>query len=131
MRRPGSAGGFSLIELVLVILLLGLATLPLVNQITMTSQHAADGQSAASAVLLARERLEEAAADRAAPGRGYAWVTTANYPVENPVAGFPGYSRTTTVSADSTYLSITFKVVTVTVTSPTAPALSTATWVVN
>lgn len=130
-RLTDNAAGFSLFELVLVILLLGVATLPLVNQLAVTGQHSADGQSATSAVLLARERMEEAAADRDAPGRGYAWVTAANYPVENPVAGFPGYTRTTTITGDSTYAGIIYKVVTVTVTSPTAPAVTAATWVVN
>lgn len=129
--RHGNTAGFTLFELVLVIVLLGTATLPLVTQFVETGRHAADGQSAASAVLLARERLEEAAADRDAPGRGYAWITTANYPAESPVAGFPGYTRTTAVSGDSTYDSVTYKVVTVTVIPPTGPAVTAATWVVS
>ncbi len=129
--RPCGEAGFSLIELVLVILILGLAVLPLVQQMAVSSKHAADGWSTTAATFLARERLEQVQADRNAASRGYAWITGANYPAEASLPGYAGFARTTTVSAESTYQAVAYKTITVSVTSSASPAVTLTGWVVN
>jgi hypothetical protein len=60
--------------------------------------HRANSTLASTARWLAAEKLEDALADRHSTTRGYAFVSGANYPPENPVAGFPGFSRTVSIS---------------------------------
>ncbi|MHC4447816.1 MAG: hypothetical protein ACYSXF_08565, partial [Planctomycetota bacterium] len=50
---------------------------------------------------LAIEKLEDIVADRHSPSRGFAYVKVGgNYPAETPVAGFAGFDRSVTVSAE-------------------------------
>lgn len=129
MKHRHDEAGFSLIELILVILIMGLALLPLVTQQLESTIHSGDGQAASVAAFLCRERLEEVLADNASPHYGYAAITDARYPAEATIAGFPGFQRTTDVSADSTRGGLTYKAVRVTVTPTTLPAISMTTWV--
>lgn len=131
MTRRGTEDGFTLLEVVLVILVLGLALLPLLTQTVETNVHAVDAQAASAAVFLCRERTETILADRKAPSIGYAAITNSRYPDESPVAGFPGFSRTTHVSADSSYGGVTFRAVRVTVSGALTPAVSLSTWIVQ
>lgn len=73
----------------------------------------------ARARWLAAERLEQVIADRHAPTRLYAYVVNANYPAEASISGFPGFSRSTSVSETAANLvsaGTGYKTVTVTVT---------------
>lgn len=126
-----SEAGFSLMELVIVILVMSVALLPLITQMVQATIHGMDGQAASTAGFLARERLEQVLADANAPGVGYANILTARYPAESPLPGFAGFARTTTVSGDSTWSGLTFRAVAVTVTSPLTPAVTLTTWVVQ
>ena len=67
---------------------------------------------------LATEKLESIIADRHSASRGYSYVINANYPSEASVAGFAGFSRSTSVSetaADLASAGTGYKRVTVTV----------------
>ncbi|HVP37546.1 MAG TPA: prepilin-type N-terminal cleavage/methylation domain-containing protein [Candidatus Saccharimonadales bacterium] len=123
--------GFTLVELVLVLMLLGLCLPPLINVGSNCVQKLHQGAYVTTATSLAQEKLEIILADRSIPSRGFAYITAANYPAENPVAGFPGYQRTTTVAADSSYSSVTFRNVSVTVTAPDGTQVTLFTWVVS
>ena len=73
---------------------------------------------ASTARWLATEKLEDVIADAHSATRGYAYVLNTNYPAENPVASFAGYSRTVSVSetaADLVSPGFGYKRVTVTV----------------
>ena len=131
MKRLKSQAGFSLIELVLVILILGIALLPLVTQMMQSTTHCFDGQTVSTASFLARERLEQILGDENAPAIGYAGIVAARYPDESPVAGFPGYQRQVTISPDSVYSGRAFKAFRVPVASDQGLSVTLASWVVQ
>jgi len=49
-----------------------------------------DAQAASVAAQLAEAKMEEIAADKNAPSRGFSYLVASNYPAETPVAAFPG-----------------------------------------
>lgn len=92
--------GFSLIELVVVILIFGIAAGGLMTLFSTVSRKSADPLLENQAIQLAQEKMDGILGDRAdaVTPRGFGWITSANYPAENPVAGFPGFSRSVTTS---------------------------------
>lgn len=73
---------------------------------------------ASKARFLVTEKLEDIIADRHSTTRGYEYVLAGNYPTENPVSGYAGFTRTVTVSeteADLTTPGTGYKRVTVVV----------------
>jgi type II secretory pathway pseudopilin PulG len=96
MRTP-TRNALSLIEVVLAIVVLGLAIPPLVIQIGtgVRQQEAALVQQ--NLTQLAAERVWEIAADHADPARGYAYIEQKVYPDETDPAGLKGYQRRTTI----------------------------------
>lgn len=131
MKPLDNEAGFSLMELILVIMILSVALLPLITQAVQTTIHSGDGQIASTAAFLARERMEIIEVEEDHPAVGYAGITEARYPDESSIRDFPGYVRTVRISPDSTYGGIMFKVVTVTVTPPGGAAVALTTWVVQ
>lgn len=131
MKRLDNEAGFSLMELILVIMILSVALLPLITQAVQTTIHSGDGQVASTAAFLARERMEVIEVDEDHPAIGFAGVTEARYPDESSIPDFPGYARTVRISPDSTYGGLTYKVVTVAVTPPGGAAVALTTWVVQ
>ena len=125
---PARGGGFTLIEVVLVIVVAAVALLPLSMLFANSSIRSSDAQNASVAVQLAETRMEEITADKNSPARGFAYLVAANYPAESPVAAFPAYSRSVTIAPDSTYDGLTFRTVSVTVTSPNIPPVTVTTW---
>lgn len=135
-RRPRRAArrrerGFTLVEVVILIVVAAIAVLPLAMLFATTSIRSSDAQSASVAAQLAQAKLEEITADRNASTRGFSYVTAANYPAENPVPAFASFQRSVTVSPDSTYDGVTFRTVSVTVTTSGIPPVTLSTWFVN
>jgi len=128
-RRPEA--GFTLIEVVLIIVIAAVAVLPLSMLFANTSIRSGDARNAMLAAELAQAKMEEITADKNSPTRGFGYLIAANYPAENPVAAFPAYRRTVAFSADSTYDGITFRTVDVTVTCTNIPPVTLTTWFVN
>lgn len=90
--------GFSLIELVIVIVILGIASVGLMTVFSTGTKKSADPLLENQALQLAQEKLDIVIADRMNAARGFAYITGASYPAENAAAlGFPGFSRATTV----------------------------------
>ena len=87
----------SLIEVVLAIVILGLAVPPLMIQLGAAVRSQTTSVLQLNMVQLASERLNEVLADYADQSRGYAYIITGNYPGEADPAGFKGYKRVTTV----------------------------------
>lgn len=131
MKAPTGEGGFSLMELILVILILSISLLPLISQVVQTTVHGADGQALTTATFLAREKLELVETESGSAAVDYAGIRNSRYPDENAIPDFPGFSRTVRVSADSLYGGRTYKVVTVTVGAPDGQSVALTTWVVQ
>jgi len=126
--RTGGASGFTLIEMVLIIVIAAIAILPLSMLFANSSIHSSDARNATLAAELAQAKMEELTADKNSPARGFSYLVTGNYPAESPVAAFPGYSRSVSFAADSTYDGVTFRTVNVTVTCANIPAVTVTTW---
>ena len=95
----GSERGFSLIEIIITVIVLGIATGILVPFI-VSLRGSANPVLIEQAVVLSQERLEQMIADRrdGVTPRGFRYATTpANYPNENPVAGYPNFTRSVTI----------------------------------
>ena len=120
--------GFTLIEVILIIVIAAVAVLPLSMLFANTSIRSSDARNATMAAQLAQAKMEELAADKNSPARGFTYLVTGNYPAENPVPAFPGYSRSVAFSPDSTYDGVTFRTVTVTVTCAAIPPVTVTTW---
>lgn len=136
-RRAGSASaaaaaaGFTLIEVVILIMVAGIAILPLAMLFATTSIRSSDARSASVAAQLAQAKLEEITADRNASTRGFSYVVAGNYPAETPIPAFTAFQRSVSVASDSTYDSVTFRTVSVTVTTSGVPPVTLSTWFVN
>ncbi|HZI89011.1 MAG TPA: prepilin-type N-terminal cleavage/methylation domain-containing protein [Candidatus Polarisedimenticolia bacterium] len=122
------ARGFTLIEVVLIIVIAAVAVLPLSMLFANTSIRSSDARNATTAAQLAQAKMEELSADKSSPARGFSYLIAANYPPESPVPAFPGYSRTVSFAPDSTYDGVTFRTVTVTVTCTNIPPVTVTTW---
>jgi type II secretory pathway component PulJ len=94
MRRRGT----TIIEVVTAMVILSIALPPLVQSFASASMQSILPAQATVASFLAVERMEELVARRYRGTDGYASVTTANFPDESPVTGFPAYSRTITIT---------------------------------
>jgi prepilin-type N-terminal cleavage/methylation domain-containing protein len=121
--------GFTLIELVMVIVIGCVAMFPLLSMFANATANSVQPELATKAVFLAQERIETVLADYRYVGRGYNYIIAANYPAEASIPGFPGFSAAVSVSAEGLYDGVTYREVTVTVSNPAIPAVSLTTWV--
>jgi prepilin-type N-terminal cleavage/methylation domain-containing protein len=123
--------GFTLIELVMVLMVLAIGIPALINLGTNCVRGMHQGAYVTTATSLAQEKLETIVGDEALASRGFAYITSANYPAEATITGFPGYSRSVTIAPDTVYNAVTFRNVSVTVTAPDATPVTLFTWVIN
>ena len=122
------SAGFTLVEVVLVVVIAGIALLPLSMLFANSSIRSGDARTATVAAQLAQSKMEEIAADKSSPARGFDYLVGANYLPEDPVPAFPGYRRTVAVAPDSSFDGIRFRAVTVTVAGGKLPPVSLTTW---
>jgi Tfp pilus assembly protein PilV len=127
-RGPRGGAGFTLIEVAILIVIAGIAVLPLAMLFATTSIRSSDARSASVAAHLAQTKMEEIAADRRAETRGFTYVQAANYPPEAAIPAFPHYSRFVTVAPDSIFDGVTYRTVSVTVTTAGIPPVTLTTW---
>ncbi len=125
---PRASAGFTLIEVVLIIVIAAIAVLPLSMLFANTSIRSGDARNATVAAQLAQTKMEEIAADKGCPTRGFEFLVAANYPPENPVTAFPGYRRSVSIAPDSTYDDVRFRAVSVTVACANIPPVTLTTW---
>lgn len=90
--------GFTLIEAIAAVVILGLAIPPMLWAVQEAEIHRVTPLMYTTARWLAAEKIEDVIADRFSPTRGYNYVVAANYPAEAAVAGFPAYRRTVTIA---------------------------------
>ncbi len=92
------AAGFSLIELLLLIVVFSGSLVALLSVSRHAAVRIAEVDASARAMQYAQERIETVLADRRSPGRGYAYVPIQSascaslsascvYPIESPVTG--------------------------------------------
>jgi prepilin-type N-terminal cleavage/methylation domain-containing protein len=96
--------GFTLIETVIVIIVLGLSFAVLIPS-TVTTRNSSAPVLAQQAAALAQEKLEQIFADRLdqTTPRGFTYATTpGNYPAESPIAGVTGFSRSVAITCVTT-----------------------------
>ncbi|HYQ95621.1 MAG TPA: prepilin-type N-terminal cleavage/methylation domain-containing protein [Candidatus Eisenbacteria bacterium] len=125
---PDGQGGFTLIEIVMIIVIAAIAILPLSMLFANSSIHSSDARNATIAAQLAQAKMEELTADKNSPARGFSYLVAANYPAETPVPAFSGYNRSVSFAPDSTYDGVTFRTVSVTVTCANIPNVTMTTW---
>lgn len=132
-HRPSSrrAAGFTLVEVAILIVVASIAILPLAMLFATTSIRSSDARSASVAAQLAQAKLEEITADRNAATRGFSYLVAANYPAESPVTAFSSFQRSVAIAPDSLYDGVTFRTVSVTVTTSGIPPVTLTTWFVN
>lgn len=93
MRSENRETGFTLIEIVITLVVLSIAVVGVLTVFTAGMSGSADPLLAGKAAQLAQEKLDTIIGDRSNSARGFGWIISANYPAENPVAGFPGFTR--------------------------------------
>lgn len=135
MRRSDaskrSEAAFTLPEVVLILVIAAVAILPLGMLFANTSIRSGEAHHATVMAQLAQTKMEEIAADKSSPARGFTYLVPANYPSENPVPAFPGYSRSVAFAPDSIYDGVTFRTVSVTVSFASVSPVTLTTWFTN
>jgi type II secretory pathway pseudopilin PulG len=89
--------GLSLVEVVIAIVILGLAVPPLLFQMAAGIQQQEATLVQQDLTQLASERMWEIFADHANPTRGYTYIEDSAYPDETAPRGLDGYTRHTTI----------------------------------
>jgi prepilin-type N-terminal cleavage/methylation domain-containing protein len=95
--RRAARRGFTLIEAIIAVVIIALAVPPMLMAMGDAARQRVAVVQATRARWLATEMLEDVIADRHSATRGWAWVVNANYAAENPVSGFPGFTRSVSV----------------------------------
>lgn len=115
--------GFSLIEMVLTIVMVGTALPGLIGMFATISNKSHQGELLTIANLLAIEQIEIILADKAGSGSGFGYsnINSAKYANVQPAAPFDSFNRTVTVQTVSSGQFYEHKVITVTVTHSSMP----------
>ncbi len=100
--------GFTLIELVLVIVFLSVAIIASMRAMSSSLTQSMDVEVLMTATNLANEKLERIMADK--KSKGYDFVAQNNYSQETNVNGMNGYNRYVTITVFSTYKEVKVKV---------------------
>lgn len=116
--------GMTLIELVIVIAIIAVLFPVMISALFNPVANAVWGDQMVQAMSLTQEKMEEIYATKANSSfsLGYSYITSSNYPAENPVSGFSAFNRSVTITEVSGSDLITtssgsgFKKVVVTVT---------------
>ncbi len=81
--------GFTLIQIVITIVVLGIAVPPLIDLLSSNLIHSGKSEAMTQAVVYGRDKMDEIIADKKSPARGYNWVVTpGQYASEVPATGF-------------------------------------------
>ena len=91
--------GFSLIETIIVIVIIGIAAIGVLSVFITGMRGAADPLITIQVIELAQEKMDIVIGDRQNTARGYSYATTpANYPAESPVSGFASFNRSVAIA---------------------------------
>jgi type II secretory pathway pseudopilin PulG len=92
------AHGFTLIELVFLIVVFFGSVIALLSVVAEAAKRVGENDDYAKATQLAQEKAELILTDRRNPGRDYAYVTSAAYPTESPVSGYGDFVRAVAIT---------------------------------
>ena len=126
------AAGFSLVEIILVIVILAIAVPPIIHLFTYNLANSVNSEMYTKGVYFAEERMEEILADKkaTAAGRGFNYIlVSGRYPDDSPETGFTRH-----VTIDTTgkvYSAIHYAEINVTVSQPNINDVVLTTWVTN
>ena len=95
--------GFSLIETIIVIVIIGIAAIGVLSVFITGMKGAADPLITIQVIELAQEKMDIVIGDRQNTARGYNYATNpANYTAENPVTGFTNFNRSVAIACVTT-----------------------------
>jgi len=95
---------FTLIEVVITVMVFAIA-MGMLIPFVVSLRGSANPVLMQQAVALAQEKVEQIIADRhdTATPRGFVYATdVGNYPAENPIAGFPSFTRSVAIACVTT-----------------------------
>lgn len=118
MKKRRLPSAFTLIEAIIAIVILSVAMPPMLWAIRDSQSMRVSPILTSRARWLATEKLEDVIADRHSTTRGYSYVIAGNYPAEATIAGFPGFSRSTSITETGAAFAVGgtgYKLITVTV----------------
>lgn len=120
--------GYSLIEMILVIMILAVAIPPIINIFSQNLIKNVNSEIYTKAVLYAEEKLEQILSDKR--NYSYSYIVSQNrYPEDTPESGF---SRSVSITdANKIIMGIPYAEVVVTVTYATINDVVLTTWVTN
>ena len=123
--------GVSLIEIVLIIVIIGIAAVPLSRLSIVNQTTSGKYGSTTKAIFYAEEVMEQLISDYAAvdAGRGYDWVNI-NWPGSTPIPP-SGLSGNVTISAEDTLNGVPFVIVQLTVSGTDITDVTLETWLVD
>lgn len=131
IATAGDEAGLSLIEIVIIMVILGIAVGPLSSLSVKNLESNAKYVQMTKALIYAQQRMEEIIADYAAvdEGRGYDWVRTNwNGDSDIPISGL---SRSVSISGEQSLNGSNYVVVQVTVGSTEIDNVVLTTWLVG
>lgn len=124
--------GYSLIEIILVILILGIAIPPIIHLFSYNLENSVQSEAYTRATYFAEEKMEEILADKRASyaGKGYNYILApGRYPDDVPETGF---TRTITIDTLNKVLNgVHYAEITVTVSQSSIQDVVLTTWVTN
>ena len=99
-RHPGHfrRRGFTQVETIAALVILTVAIPPMLFAIRQAQYHRVNPIMSSKARWLVTEKLEDIIADRHSTTRGYGYVIASNYPAENPVGGYTGFTRSVAIN---------------------------------
>jgi len=100
--------GFTLIEIILVMVFLTVALLATMNMIATSLSKSFDMETIATAHNLANEKMEQIFMHK--KSKGYGFIEPDNYPAEINVNGLTGFNRYVTITTNSTNKEIVVRV---------------------
>ena len=132
MNKLKEAGGYSLIEIILVILILAIAIPPIIHLFSYTLENSVDSEIYTKAALFAEERIEEDIADKRASssGKGYNYIFgVGRYPNDTPETG---YDRSVSIdTVGMVYNGVRYAEITVTIDHANIEDVVLTTWVTD
>lgn len=104
----GNSRGFTLIEIILVIVFLSISLLATMNMMSSSVAGSMNIELINTATNLANEKMEQIFADK--KSKGYGYVKQSNYQSESNPDGFTGFNRYVEITDQSTNKKIKVRV---------------------
>ena len=121
--------GYSLVEVVLVVVLVAVAIPPLLRLFGHSVLSSVDAEVRTKAVYYAQEKLEQILNDKKIAGGYQTVITPGRYPADQPAEGF---QRTVTIDTTGmVYNGVRYARVVVTVSHQGIPDVQLETWITN